>query len=247
MQRSPLLVTASLVVLNLLAALHLSAQKTIIHDPNAQLRSVGNFHAIDVSDAIDLYLSQGDKETVAVSASDTKWRDRIRTEVVGDGELRISLAPPHRLASEGANHKLRVYISFTSLDKLTASGESDVYVDGVIAGKVLSISLSGSSDFKGAVLIDELKVEQSGASDAVITGKVSGMTSIEASGASKLKAYDLATGSCDARASGVSEIQITINKELTAHASGASRVYYHGEAIIREMHSSGASNISKKG
>ncbi|MDP4148269.1 MAG: head GIN domain-containing protein [Bacteroidota bacterium] len=245
MKWSTLPVAAGLLILNL-SALDLSGQQTIIHDPNAELRSITGFHAIDVSDAIDLYLSQGEKETVVVSASDAKWRNRIHTEV-REGILNISLALPHKRALEGANHKLKVYISFTALDKLVASGESDVYVDGVISGKTLSISLSGSSDFKGAVHIDELRLDQSGASDAVITGNVTGMTSINAGGASNLRAYDLATGSCDARASGASEIRITINKELTAHASGASRVYYHGPAIIREMHSSGASSISKKG
>jgi hypothetical protein len=245
MQRSSFLVVVGLLMLNL-PALHLSAQKTIIHDPNARLRSVGDFHRIDVSDAIDLYLSQGDKETVVVSASDAKWRDRIRTEV-GDGILKISLASSRKRGSNVADHKLKVYISFTTLDRLVASGESDIYVDGIISGRALSISLSGSSDFKGAVQVEELRLQQSGASDALITGNVSGMTSIEASGASNLKAYDLVTGACNARASGASEIRITINKELTAHASGASRVYYHGAPVIREMHSSGASNISKKG
>lgn len=245
MQRSPFLVTVVLLLMHL-SALHLYAQQTIIHDPNAELRSVRTFHAIDVSDAIDLYLSQGDKEAVVVSASEIKWRNRIRTEVV-DGTLRIWLDMRLKRSMEGTNRKLRVYIAFTALDKLIASGESDVYVDGVIAGNILSISLSGSSDFKGAVHLSQLNVDQSGASDAVITGAVSGMTSIEASGASNLKAYGLTTDSCEARASGASGIQITINKDLIAHASGASRVYYHGAAIIREMHTSGASSVSKKG
>ncbi|HVS98298.1 MAG TPA: head GIN domain-containing protein [Puia sp.] len=216
-------------------------QKTIVHDPNAQVRQIKGYHGIEVSDAIDLYLSHGDEETVVVSARDIRWRDRIRTEVE-DGILRISL-PDHGLSL--GNLKLKAYVSFTTLDRLTASGASDVFVDGVIAGDELSISLSGASDFKGAVRVRKLRMEQSGASDAHLTGAVSGLVSIHSTGASNIKGYDLVTESCDVHASGAADIHITVNKELSADLSGASNVYYKGNGVIRETHSSGASNIKK--
>ena len=217
------------------------AQQTIVHDANAELRPVKGYHGVEVSNAIDLYLSQGDVETVAVSAKDIKWRDRIVTEVV-NGILRI------RLEGNGwavGNNKLKAYVSFTTLDQIKASGASDVYVDGVITGNQLSLELSGASDFKGAVKVGSLLVDQSGASDAHITGVVSGKTTIRSSGASDVKGYDLVTDDCDVHASGASDIKITINKELSADLSGASSVYYRGEGVIRESHSSGASNVKK--
>jgi hypothetical protein len=218
------------------------AQKTVIQDPNAVLRTVKGYHGIEVSSAINLYLSQGDQETVAVSARDIKWRDRIRTEVV-DGILKIWLD------GKGwnlGNNKLKAYVSFTTLDKLKASGASDVYVDGVIAGDKLSISLSGASDFKGAIRVGELSLDQSGASDAHITGIVAGLATIESSGASDVKGYDLVTQNCNAHATGASDIHITVNKELNANASGASSIYYKGPGVIRDLHSGGASSVSKK-
>ena len=66
------------------------AQKTI-NDANAEKRTAGGYHAVEVSGGIDLYLSQGD-ESVAVSASETKFRDRIKTEVK-DGVLKIYYEP----------------------------------------------------------------------------------------------------------------------------------------------------------
>jgi hypothetical protein len=208
------------------------------------VRPVKGFHGINVSNAIDVYLSQGDQETVAVSAAEIKWRDRIRTEVV-DGILKIWLDNKGFSWSSG-NKKMKAYISFTTLDKLTASGASDVYVDGVISSSRLDINLSGASDFKGAIKVGELKLDQSGASDAHITGSVDGLVTIESSGASDVKAYDLVAGSCNAHLSGASDIRITVNKELNVHASGASSLYYKGDAVIKEMHSSGASSVSKK-
>jgi len=220
------------------------AQKTIITDPNAQPRNVSGFHAIEVSSAIDLYLSQSDNEAVAVSARDTKYRDRIRTEVK-DGVLKIWYDNEGWRWDSG-NRKLKAYVSFKTLDKLFASGASDVYVDGAITGTKLEIRLSGASDFKGAVKLSELRIDQSGASDVSINGSVA-IVSIDASGASDVKGYDLVTDSCSVKASGASDIRISVNKELNAHVSGASSVHYKGDAVIHELHSSGASNVSRKG
>jgi hypothetical protein len=231
------------VILGSLLVLQVRAQETVIRDPNAELRSnVKGYHGIEVSSAIVLYLSQGPEETVAVSASDIKWRDRIKTEVV-DGILRISVEGNHWHAG---NYKLKAYVSFTTLDRITASGASDVYVDGVIAGDKLSLDFSGASDFKGAIKVNELQLEQSGASDSHITGQVSGKATIRSSGASDVKSYDLVIQDCSAHASGASDIQITVNKELSAEASGSSSIYYKGEGVLRESHSSGASSVSHK-
>jgi len=166
-------------LLGSLGALAAHAQKTIINDPNAEVRTVSNFHGIEVSSAINLYLSQGDQETVVVSANDVKWREYIRTEVE-NGILKIWL--DNRKWSRG-NVKIKAYVSFTTLDKLGASGASDVFVDGVITGEDLFIDINGASDFKGAVNVKNLRLEQSGASDAHITGVVSGLADIHSSGA----------------------------------------------------------------
>lgn len=224
-----------------LLALSSWAQKTIVHDPNAEIRALKGYHGIEVSNAIDLYLSQGDVETVVVSARDTELRDRIRTEVVG-GILKIRLEGKH---FNTGNNKLKAYVSFIALDQLTAGGASNVYVDGVISGEKLSLNLNGASDFKGAVRVGELLMDQSGASDAHITGVVAGMATIRTSGASDVKGYDLTVESCSAVASGASDIRITVNKDLKAVASGASSVYYKGEGVISESHASGASTIKK--
>jgi hypothetical protein len=222
----------------------LSAQNTVINDPNAVVRTVRGFHAVSVSNGINLYLSQGETEAVAVSAQDTAYRDRIRTEVV-DGVLRISF-DHDGWRSWGGSKKLRAYVSFKTLERLSASGASDVYVDGVLSGDKLDLDLSGASDFKGAVKLNELQISQSGASDILITGSVASLTTIHASGASDVKGYDLTTESCSVSVSGASAVKITVNKELDAHASGASSVSYKGNGVIGGSHTSGASSVSKK-
>jgi hypothetical protein len=222
----------------------IQGQNAIIDDPNAQVRSAKNFHSIEVSNAIDLYLSQGDSEALAVSAKEVKYRDRITT-IVENGVLKIGFDKMSWAWNDG-NKKLKAYVSFKILDRLIASGASDIYVNGIINGDRLNLHLSGASDFKGSVKLNFLDIDQSGASDITINGKVAEVK-IEASGASDTKGYELVTDHCTAHASGASDINITVNKELNAHASGASSINYKGDAVIRDMHSSGASSVSKKG
>ncbi|HRO45094.1 head GIN domain-containing protein [Agriterribacter sp.] len=219
-------------------------EKVFVNDRNAQPRNVaGSFSAISVAGSIDLYLSQSDEEVVVVSAAETKYRDRIVTEVI-NGELKIYYNDKGLQWSSG-NKKLKAYVSFKTIQKLTASGASDVYVNGVVKADALKINLSGSSDFKGAVDVNHLSLDQSGSSDSRISGRTANLK-IEVSGASDVKGYDLAADYCEASASGASDIQITVTKELTATASGASDIYYKGQGITRNIKSSGASSVARR-
>lgn len=228
----------------LMTVLFAAAQKTIIDDDNAEVRTVnGSFNAIKVSGGIDLYLSQYETESVAVSASDLEARDDIKTEV-DNGVLKIYF-DGSRLTS-WKNRKLRAYVSFKNLELLVASGASDVRVTGTINVPLLRIDCNGASDFKGAIKVNDFSIELGGASDATINGTATNVT-IKSSGASDFKGYDLISDYCTANASGACDIHITVNKELNVHASGASDVSYKGDAVIKDLHSSGASSVKKKG
>lgn len=219
-----------------------NAQKTVVNDANAEVRSVtGSFNKITVSGGIDLFLSQYDKESVAVSASSDEYRQNIKT-VVENNTLKIYY--DGKKWNTG-NKKLKAYVSFTMLEKLNASGACSVQVEGTIQVASLMLGMNGASDFKGAVKVNNLAIELSGASDVKITGTAS-IVSIQSSGASDVKGYELITDVCTAKASGASDINITVNKEISAHASGASDIYYKGDAVIKDMHSSGASSVAKR-
>jgi len=230
-------------ILVMLLPAMLMAQKQVINDPNVQPRTVSSFHAIKVSNAIDVYLSQSDQEALAVSAVNVEFRDRIKT-VVEDGVLKITYEDDARWFR--GSKKLKAYISFKTLDRLTAEGASDVVVNGSIKVNELAITMGGASDFKGALEVGNLSVRLNGASDATVSGKV-GNLNVDANGASDFKGYDLVADNCTVDASGASDIKITVNKELNAKASGASDVHYRGEGVVRDLKTSGASSVSRRG
>ncbi len=226
----------------LMATVLFASAQTIVNDANAETREIGSFTGISVSSAIDLYLTQGTDEAIAVSATETKYRDRIRTEV-RDGILTIWYDSEGMHWPSG-NKKLKAYVSFRNINKLKASGASDVIISGTLKAASLDLKLAGASDMKGMVEIGTLTANISGASDMMVKGKVESLQ-IDASGASDLKDYDLVVQTCDAQASGASDIKITVEKEITATASGASDIVIKGNGVFKKMSKSGASSIKK--
>lgn len=229
----------SLLAAFLLAVFAMSAQK--FNDPNAEIRAVKSFHGINVSSSFDVYLSQGNDEAVAVSAASASDRAKINVEVK-DGILVIGL--DKSIKWNTGNKKLKAYISFNRLDKITVSGACDVIITGVLKSERLSVNQSGACDLKGALDVEKMDVILSGASDMNVSGNVSRMK-IELSGASDFKGYDLKTDICDVDASGASDVKVTVNKELNAKASGASDVKFKGEGEVKTKKTSGAASVSK--
>jgi hypothetical protein len=221
------------------------AQKTI-NDANAEPRTVGGFHAIRISNAFDVYISQGNEDAVAISASKQEYKDKIITKVE-NGVLIIRFDEDKKFwkGFSGDKTKLKAYISIKKIDRLDVSGACDVFFEEGISAEELSVNLSGASDIKGKIDTKKLTVNLSGASDMTITGNAA-TVNIEVSGASDFKGFDLVTNYCDAKASGASSVNITVNKELNANASGASSVRFKGEGLIRDIKTSGASNVTRK-
>ena len=222
------------VTLIAIAGLTASAQEKTINDPNAQKRTLtGSFTAITVSDGIDLYLTQGNEESVAVSASEEKYMERFKTEVV-DGALKIYY--DYKGVNWAANdkRKLKAYVSFKTLEKLQASGGADVNMQGNLnAGSLLMKFTSGSS-FEGKITAKELTVEQNSGSAITLSGSAANFK-VDISSGAVFKGYDLAVDYCDAKASSGGGVRVTINKELNAKANSGGGIKYKGEAVIKEL------------
>ena len=256
-----------LFALMLLVGFVVNAQenKSIVYDENAQQRKVPSFTAISVSSAIDLYLTQSNKNAVAVSASNDEIRDHIITEVVG-GTLIIRLGDKGTWFSwrKWGNYKTKAYVSIQDINALTASGASTVHLvntiespkmriklsgasdfKGNIKAGVLMYQLTGASDYKGEVSANSIDIDGSGASSIELIGRVDDLA-IEVSGASDAKLYNLTAKGAILRASGASNIGVTVTEILRANSSGASDINYKGNPNVKESNTSGASSIRRR-
>jgi hypothetical protein len=231
------LITLMLLLINLMAF----SQEKVIYDANAEKRTAENFQAIKVSDGIDLYIIQGTEEGVVVSASEIAHRGKMKT-IVENGELKIYLEQGWNWKAK----KLKAYVAVKSLNKLRASGGSDIIIQGELKSDKLMLVLTGGSDFNGQVAVTDLTIDQNGGSDVRIKGKAVNVR-VEARGGSDLSGYELTAEYAIIQASGGSDASITVTKEMAAEASGGSDVNFKGNPVIKYKSASGGGSVSKRG
>lgn len=235
----------SLIIMGILFLLFIGVKaQNVVYDENAEMRTVGSFSGIEVSGAISLYLSQGSEAGIAVSAGEEKYNSKIKTEVI-NGVLRISVDGGIWNGFNWSNKKLKAYVTIVDLNKLEVSGASYLNITGALKVNTLNIEVSGASELKGIINAQNLHVDLSGASVVRVSGTATD-ANIEASGASRLIGYELSVDNCKVSTSGASGVRLTVNKQISANASGGSTVYYKGPAEIKMLNSSGGASIKNK-
>lgn len=181
-----------------------------------QTRELSNFHAIEVSNAIQVDVIAQKDFSVAVETDDN-IAPLIRTEVSG-GVLRISCAK--HVSTSGP---IRVRVSAPDIDNVEVSGASTVAVAN-IKNTALSVDVSGASKVK-------------------VDGETTQLRA-EASGASKVDAQNLTAENGTVSTSGASGANVNVTGTLKADASGASHINYSGSPKDIQKKASGASSVS---
>ena len=219
------------------------AQKTI-NDANAEKRTVGSFHGIEVATGIELTLTKGATEEVAVSASEKEFRDKIVTEVV-NGILKI-----HYETKTGAINRrneskhLRAYVSYKTLDLLHVTTGADVNIVGILEAQKLDLRANTGGLVKAEINIGSLKVDQNTGSKITLSGKVD---NLEADGdtGSKFMGENLNTNTCSVEMSTGAGIYISVEKELNVKANTGGYIKYKGNAGVREIRTNTGGTVSK--
>jgi len=220
------------------------AQKTI-NDPNAQKRSASGFHGVAVSGSIELFLTQGSEEGVVVSADDTKWRDKVVTEV-RNGILHIYLENKNRIPIDWNLHpkKIRAYVSVKDIDYLSSSGSGKMHTEGNLRSDKLKVDISGSGNVEGGFNVKEFAVSLSGSANADLSGTAEN-SDLHISGSGNIRGYDFTTAFCKASISGSGNVRITVTKELSAHISGSGNVSIKGDGLMRDYSASGSGKFKR--
>lgn len=199
-------------------------------------RKIGNFDAISVGYGIDVHLHQSNQTSVAVKAKKEIMK-YIITEVK-NGTLVIKVDNWKR-----AKGKMDITIHVPSLEKISASGGSDVYGKGSWKLENVEINLSGGSDFEMELTANKMECNASGGSDIDLIGSADKIE-ISCSGGSDVEAKKFMVRHCNVSASGGSDVDIHVTESIDASASGASDITYKGSPSQVKVHSSGSSDIS---
>lgn len=218
-------------------------ETTLLKDADATPRSLNaSFSAITVSDGIELYLSQGD-ESLAVSYGDEKYAERFKTIVEGS-VLKIYYDNKGVNWSDNNRRKLKAYVSFKTLEKLTASGGADVRLPASINVNNLDMKFTSGAYFKGNIKANEITLDQNSGSDINLSGSAEKVIVDVSSGAS-FKGFDFSAAYCEAKATSGGGVRISVEKELSAKANSGGGIHYKGAAVIKDIDISSGGIVKK--
>jgi len=202
--------------------------------------NITEYTGLRVSDAFNVNVTFSDNEESIIIEANEDIQDRI--EVKKDGEdLNIRLK---RHTSIRGNATLNVYITTGNISSFNISGASNITLDNTLSAENLSLQLSGASGFTGELIVDNLELDASGASDLDIYG-TAGLFNARLAGASNLNDYDLIVSELDVELSGASNSYLSVTEKIDIRASGASTLNYKGDAIVATKDLSGSSEINK--
>lgn len=201
-------------------------------------RKTDSFTGIKVSSGIDVYLKQGNNETVSVEA-DENLHEYIITEVRG-GILDVYSEYNIRDAE-----RKRVYVTIKEVNSVKTTSAGDVFGETPIKSDRLKLSASSAGDIKLEVNAKDIDIDISSSGDMTLSGETD-MLKADLSSAGDLNAYELKAREADVSVSSAGDADIYATEKITARASSAGDVNYKGDPKYVDAHSSSAGGIHKR-
>jgi Putative auto-transporter adhesin, head GIN domain len=202
--------------------------------------AVSSFKNVEVSGAIDLYVSQGDLKPVKIE-TDANLLQYI--EVIQEGDKIIVQT------KTGVNlrptDKIKVYVTSPVYNDIDVSGASNINGQNkIINPENLKMEVSGAGDINMEVNAPAIRAEVSGAGSVNLKGETKRFD-LELTGASKAHCFDLLSETTSVDISGAGDADVYASVKLDAEVSGAGSVAYKGAATSVNQHVSGAGSVKK--
>lgn len=190
-------------------------------------KNLSGFSAISISSGWDAVLSQGKNFSVTIEANQESM-ENLRIEVKNE-TLYVSSNREFRFSDifkSRRNNIRKVHITLPELQKITASGGSDILPQTQFSTENMKIVLSGGSDLKSLSLeCQSLDCKTSGGSDASIHLVKGENVKINSSGGSDVSFSGLSATLVDLQTSGGSDVKLEgATTNLKVNASGGSDV-----------------------
>ena len=223
-----------------LLSLFLLASCSFVGAQTTADRDVATFTKIGLSISADVYLTQGDKQSIRIEAKENVIK-LIETEVNNE-TLKIKFNK-NRVSNTGT---IKIYITVANIDGIAVSGSGDVYGKGLINTTDMGLAVSGS----GAVHFENLHATSvtsriSGSGDVSIDiGSTTGAFKVRVSGSGGVSAADFEANTADVVISGSGSVKINAKSKINGVVSGSGDIYYKGDAQV-DMKVSGSGSIKK--
>jgi len=171
-----------------------------------ETRDLSGFNEIYTNSSIDVYIKQGDKESVVVETNKEFLEQVITT--VDDNKLNISvkgnIINPERF---------NIYITVIDLKSISSSGSGDIESQGTLKFPELLLKNKGSGDIEMTLESKLITLENKGSGDVDLKGKIEELN-INSFGSGDIEIENIDFVKCLVNTSGSGDIEISGSADL---------------------------------
>lgn len=195
-------------------------------------RKVPSFSEISLRISGNVYLEQGDRQSVRVVAKPSALEE-IVTEVKGR-TLIIRFRTNNLFRQTFNPGKVEIYVTVPEINALAVSGSGDIVASDLIKSRILDLTVSGSGDISLKNLDSErVKAAVSGSGNILINnGGLADEFAATISGSGNVKAENFKARAVDARISGSGNCSVHATGSLKARVAGSGSVLYRGNPQV---------------
>ena len=198
----------------------------------------GTFNEIEVSNGLDVYLTQSDSESISVQA-DENLQDIIKTEIKGN-VLKIYTKKSIRFSEAQ-----KVMVNFKNVSKISASSGSDVYATNTFQAESIKLVTLSGSDMEIGINAKTIECTSSSGSDLKLSGSTIHFKA-QASSGSDINALNLQAETSRVKASSGADIRVNSSEELYANASSGGDIKYRGNPKKLEKNNAVSGSINQE-
>ena len=234
------ILTLAVVILGISACTNAQFRETVRGNRHVvtKERNAESFTGVKVSSGIDVYLKQGNDESITVEA-DENLHEYIITEV-RNGVLNVYTDANIRDAE-----RKRVYVTMKEINSVRTTSAGDIIGETPIKTDNLELSASSAGNINLEVTARDIKLDISSSGDITLTGEAETLDS-NLSSAGDLNAFDLKVREANISVSSAGNADVNVSEKITARASSAGDINYMGDPKYIDSHSSSAGSIHKR-
>lgn len=190
-----------------------------------ETRKLEDFSSIEVGEAIELIITQGDKNEAVVEVDDIDLVEVI-TEIRGS-ELNIERDSRGRNNTNNRGEVV-VRLTYKNIDEISVNSAASVFSKSKIKARDFEASASSAGRMELELDVTDLEVNVSSAGSIELSGTCASMD-LDASSAGKFEGYDLVCGTIKADVSSGGSGEVSVNDRLEVDAGTGGVLYYKGD------------------
>ncbi|WP_109097013.1 head GIN domain-containing protein [Aquimarina sp. AU58] len=229
------------IVIALLTITPVMAQKKMKGNGNVvtQKRTISPFNEIIVNGVYNVYLTQGQNESVKVETD-----ENLQEAVIVKNKGNALVLGWKKGINVKRKTKMNVYVTLKDIAKLKVKGVGNVKTSSKLSLNTLDVEASGVGNASLELDCEKLDGEISMVGNFTLKGKVTEVI-LDNNGTGALRAFDLVAQKLEINNSGIGKVEVNAQQEISITSSGIGSVYYKGKAKTTKLDHRGMGKIKK--